>query len=98
MKGRKKGRSLPLTCILLFVCITGRATTDLDDSEEEDVLGKRFQNWHTKLAETTKTNMLKCTVDVILYLWFFFWETLESGTKLKMPWFLTNREMLRILP
>ncbi|KAM6349136.1 tissue factor pathway inhibitor isoform 3-T4 [Alca torda] len=39
MKGRKKGCSLPLTFILLFVCITGHATTDLDDGEEEDVLG-----------------------------------------------------------
>uniref|UniRef100_A0A8C8BNB0 Tissue factor pathway inhibitor n=1 Tax=Otus sunia TaxID=257818 RepID=A0A8C8BNB0_9STRI len=39
MKGRKKGCSLPLTFILLFVCVTGRATTDFEDSEEEDVLG-----------------------------------------------------------
>ncbi|XP_040460015.1 tissue factor pathway inhibitor isoform X1 [Falco naumanni] len=38
MKGRKKGCSLPLTFILLFVCITGHATPDLDDGEE-DVLG-----------------------------------------------------------
>ncbi|KFV07836.1 Tissue factor pathway inhibitor, partial [Pterocles gutturalis] len=38
MKGRKKGCSLPLTFILL-ICINGHATTDLDDSEEEDVLG-----------------------------------------------------------
>ncbi|XP_050755726.1 tissue factor pathway inhibitor isoform X1 [Gymnogyps californianus] len=38
MKGRKKGCSLRLTFILLFVCITGHATSDLDDSEEEDVL------------------------------------------------------------
>lgn len=41
MKGRKKGRSLPLMFILLFVCVTGRATTDLEDGKEEDVLGKR---------------------------------------------------------
>ncbi|KFW80406.1 Tissue factor pathway inhibitor, partial [Phalacrocorax carbo] len=39
MKGRKKGCYLPLTFILLFICITGHATTDLDDGEEEDVLG-----------------------------------------------------------
>ncbi|XP_009566109.1 tissue factor pathway inhibitor-like isoform X2 [Cuculus canorus] len=39
MKGRKKGCSLPLTFILLFVCITGHATADIDDNEEEDVLG-----------------------------------------------------------
>ncbi|KAM9629403.1 tissue factor pathway inhibitor isoform 2-T4 [Morphnus guianensis] len=39
MKGRKKGCSLPLTFILLFVCITGHATTDLHDSDEEDILG-----------------------------------------------------------
>ncbi|KAM6079118.1 tissue factor pathway inhibitor isoform 3-T4 [Theristicus caerulescens] len=39
MKGRKKGCSLPLTFILLFVCVTGHATTDLDDDKEEDVLG-----------------------------------------------------------
>ncbi|XP_074884069.1 tissue factor pathway inhibitor isoform X3 [Buteo buteo] len=38
MKGRKKGCSLPLTFILLFVCITGHATTDLHDSDEEDIL------------------------------------------------------------
>ncbi|XP_009983251.1 PREDICTED: tissue factor pathway inhibitor [Tauraco erythrolophus] len=38
MKGRKKGRSLPLTFILLFICMTGHAATDLDDGEEEDVL------------------------------------------------------------
>ncbi|XP_008941110.1 PREDICTED: tissue factor pathway inhibitor isoform X2 [Merops nubicus] len=39
MKGRKKGRSLPLTLTLLFICVTGCVTTDFDDSEEEDVLG-----------------------------------------------------------
>ncbi|KFM02818.1 Tissue factor pathway inhibitor [Aptenodytes forsteri] len=39
MKGRKKGCPLPLTFILLFVCITGHATADLDDGEEEEVLG-----------------------------------------------------------
>ncbi|KAM4669329.1 tissue factor pathway inhibitor isoform 5-T6 [Amazona ochrocephala] len=38
MKGRKKGCSLPLTFVLLFVCITGHATTDLDDREDDDVL------------------------------------------------------------
>ncbi|XP_054685261.1 tissue factor pathway inhibitor isoform X2 [Grus americana] len=38
-EGRKKGCSLPLTFILLLICITGHATTDLDDGEEEDVLG-----------------------------------------------------------
>lgn len=43
MKGRKKGCALPLTFILLFVCIAGHATADLDDSEEEDVPGKRLQ-------------------------------------------------------
>ncbi|XP_064014237.1 tissue factor pathway inhibitor isoform X3 [Pogoniulus pusillus] len=39
MKGRKKKWSLPLTFILLFICITESVTTDLDDSEEEDALG-----------------------------------------------------------
>ncbi|KAM9380318.1 tissue factor pathway inhibitor [Phaethornis superciliosus] len=39
MKGRKKGCSLPLIFILLFICITGHATTGLDDSEEEYILG-----------------------------------------------------------
>ncbi|KAM6332719.1 LOW QUALITY PROTEIN: tissue factor pathway inhibitor [Podargus strigoides] len=39
MKRRKKTCSLSLTFILLFVCITGHAITDLDDNEEEDVLG-----------------------------------------------------------
>lgn len=43
MKGRKKGCALPLIVILLFVCIAGHATADLDDSEEEDVPGKRLQ-------------------------------------------------------
>ncbi|KAK2526099.1 hypothetical protein Q9233_008732 [Columba guinea] len=42
MKGRKKGCSLPLMFILLFICITGHATTDLEDGEEEDVLGAAF--------------------------------------------------------
>ncbi|XP_009466286.1 PREDICTED: tissue factor pathway inhibitor isoform X2 [Nipponia nippon] len=39
MKGRKKECSLPLTFILVFVCVTGHATADLDDDKEEDVLG-----------------------------------------------------------
>ncbi|XP_009075128.1 PREDICTED: tissue factor pathway inhibitor [Acanthisitta chloris] len=39
MKGRKKRCSLPSAFILLFFCITGHATTELDDSEEEDVVG-----------------------------------------------------------
>ncbi|POI34849.1 hypothetical protein CIB84_001399 [Bambusicola thoracicus] len=39
MKGRKRGCFLPLTFILLFVCVTGHATDDSDDGEEEDVLG-----------------------------------------------------------
>ncbi|XP_046799951.1 tissue factor pathway inhibitor isoform X2 [Gallus gallus] len=38
MKGRKRGCFLPLTFVLLFVCITGHATDD-SDGEEEDVLG-----------------------------------------------------------
>ncbi|XP_010186799.1 PREDICTED: tissue factor pathway inhibitor [Mesitornis unicolor] len=38
MKGRKQACSLPLTFILLFLCVTGHATTDLGDDEEEDVL------------------------------------------------------------
>ncbi|XP_014810235.1 PREDICTED: tissue factor pathway inhibitor isoform X2 [Calidris pugnax] len=42
MKGRKKGCCSPLTFILLFVCVTGHATTDLDYGEEEDVLGAAF--------------------------------------------------------
>lgn len=76
MEGRKKGCSLPLTLILLFVCITGHATTDLDDGEEEDVLGKKLQKWRIKLSQITNPTMLKCTVDVILYLRIFlgnFW-------------------------
>ncbi|KAM9010942.1 tissue factor pathway inhibitor isoform 1-T2 [Ara ararauna] len=36
MKGRKK--SCSLTFVLLFVCVTGHATTDLDDREDDDVL------------------------------------------------------------
>ncbi|XP_067993988.1 tissue factor pathway inhibitor isoform X1 [Melanerpes formicivorus] len=39
MKGRKKKRSLPSTFILLLICITGSAAANLDDSEEEYVLG-----------------------------------------------------------
>ncbi|XP_074766980.1 tissue factor pathway inhibitor [Athene noctua] len=39
MKGRKKGCSLPLTFLLLFVCVTECAATDFDGNEEEDVLG-----------------------------------------------------------
>ncbi|XP_026708854.1 tissue factor pathway inhibitor [Athene cunicularia] len=39
MKGRKKGCSLALTFLLLFVCVTECATTDFDGNEEEDVLG-----------------------------------------------------------
>lgn len=42
MKGRKRGCFLPLTFVLLFVCITGHATDDSDDGEEEDVLGKNL--------------------------------------------------------
>lgn len=52
MKGRKKGCSLPLMFILLFICITGHATTDLEDGEEEDVLGKRLQKLHVELSNT----------------------------------------------
>lgn len=71
MKGRKKRCSLPLTFILLFVCITGHATADLDDSEEEEVLGKRLQKCYIKLSQISKPTMLKCTVDVILHLRIF---------------------------
>ncbi|XP_027740241.1 tissue factor pathway inhibitor isoform X1 [Empidonax traillii] len=39
MKGRKKGCSLPSTFILLFCCVTGRATAESDGSEEERVEG-----------------------------------------------------------
>ncbi|XP_035187930.1 tissue factor pathway inhibitor isoform X2 [Oxyura jamaicensis] len=39
MKGRKRGWFLPLTFIMLFVCIAGHVTDDSDDGEEEDVLG-----------------------------------------------------------
>ncbi|XP_052532454.1 tissue factor pathway inhibitor isoform X1 [Tympanuchus pallidicinctus] len=39
MKGRKRGCFLPLTFILLFVCIAGHAADDSEDGEEEDVLG-----------------------------------------------------------
>ncbi|XP_009993531.1 PREDICTED: tissue factor pathway inhibitor [Chaetura pelagica] len=39
MKGRKKGCSLPSTFILLLVFFTACKTTDLDDNEEEYVLG-----------------------------------------------------------
>ncbi|XP_032301596.1 tissue factor pathway inhibitor isoform X3 [Coturnix japonica] len=39
MKGRKRGWFLAFSFILLFVYITGHATDDSDDGEEEDVLG-----------------------------------------------------------
>ncbi|TRZ20316.1 hypothetical protein HGM15179_006795 [Zosterops borbonicus] len=36
MKGRKKGHSLPSPFTLLFLCIAGYATAELDGSEEEE--------------------------------------------------------------
>ncbi|XP_068542577.1 tissue factor pathway inhibitor isoform X2 [Anas acuta] len=39
MKGRKRGSFLPLTFLMLFVCIAGHATDDSDDGEEGDALG-----------------------------------------------------------
>lgn len=57
MKGRKKGCSLPLMFILVFICITGHATTDLEDGEEEDVLGKRLQKLHVELSQTQTTTL-----------------------------------------
>lgn len=59
MKGRKKRCSLPLTFILLFVCITGHATTDLHDSDEEDILGKRWQKMTHKSISNNKTHYVK---------------------------------------
>ncbi|KAM7048816.1 tissue factor pathway inhibitor isoform 2-T2 [Acridotheres tristis] len=39
MKGRKKRHSLPSPFVLLFFCIAGHATAELDDSQEEHVVG-----------------------------------------------------------
>ncbi|RMC18379.1 hypothetical protein DUI87_04265 [Hirundo rustica rustica] len=39
MKGRKKGHSLPSPFTLLFFCIAGHATAELDGSKEEHVVG-----------------------------------------------------------
>ncbi|XP_023786453.1 tissue factor pathway inhibitor-like isoform X4 [Cyanistes caeruleus] len=39
MKGRKRGHSLSSPFILLFFCIAGHATDELDGSEEEHVVG-----------------------------------------------------------
>ncbi|KAJ7398255.1 tissue factor pathway inhibitor (lipoprotein-associated coagulation inhibitor), transcript variant X2 [Pitangus sulphuratus] len=39
MRGRKKGCSLPSAFVLLFCCVTGRATAESDGSEEERVVG-----------------------------------------------------------
>lgn len=70
MKGRKRGCFLPLTFILLFVCIAGHAADDSEDGEEEDVLGKTLQKTISNLKKKNKTikqkknTMIKCTVDV----------------------------------
>uniref|UniRef100_A0A8B9S694 Tissue factor pathway inhibitor n=1 Tax=Apteryx owenii TaxID=8824 RepID=A0A8B9S694_APTOW len=39
MKERKRGCSLSLTFIFMFICIIGHATADSDDGKEEDVPG-----------------------------------------------------------
>lgn len=56
MKGRKRGCFLPLTFILLFVCIAGHAADDSEDGEEEDVLGKTLQKTISNLEKKNQKN------------------------------------------
>lgn len=53
MKGRKKRHFLPSPFTLLFFCIAGHAAAELDGSEEEHVVGKRYQK--TPKTQQTKT-------------------------------------------